>query len=306
MKKLICVYLLIVTLSGFTQFEPNGKSTLGLYNPIKNTIPKTLPIIKYKGEEKGIISFNGANITDKPKFDRIGSEIWVLKPINLKGKRKQVTAFTSPAHLLDKDFYRDRKYKEDAPFLLHEFLELEYLNRKKLVKEVFAISIQEDSQVASHLVFALSINPSYNGGVEYENIMYWLLDLNEAKESTQNYINDLAKIEEGKMGLNLFNNKYKTKNTMLNKKDYMDFLNQYLTSYEFENDFFPTHNDEFKMNLSESGLSMDSIKIELKDYENLISQLKTFDKSINDFYDKYFNKYISRKSYKDFKIYASM
>ena len=60
------------------------------------------------------------------------------------------------------------------------------------------------------------------------------------------------------------------------------------------------------MNLSNSGLSLDSINIELKEYEFSIQQLKTFDKSINDFYNKYYNKYITLKSYKQYIKYAEI
>ena len=62
---------------------------------------------------------------------------------------------------------------------------------------------------------------------------------------------------------------------MINKNVYRNFLNQNLSSYKFKNEF-SQHNNEFKMNLSNSGLSLDSINIELKEYEFSIQQLKTF------------------------------
>ena len=287
------------------QFEPKGISSFNV-TEVKNVIPKKLPILKTKSEENSLLSFNGANTIQAPELSLIGSEMWVLKPIKLVGKRKQVNVLTADQYVFDKDFYRDRPYNEAAPFLLHEYLGLKYLNRKKLIKEVFAISTQKDSQVSTHLLFALYINPSYASGADYANIMYWLLDLNEAKETTQNYISDLEKVESGKMGLNAFNEKYKTKNTMLNKNEYSEFLNKYLTSYEIKNDFFSTHNEDFKINLSSSGLSLDSVKVELTAYEKSLNQLKTFNESINDFYNKYYNKYIFRKSYSAYVDFANV
>ena len=85
MKKLLTLIILFISYSSFSQFEPNGRSNFNTNN-IKNTVPKTLPIIKYKGEEKGLISFNGANVTNI-QLDLIGSEIWVLNPIILKKKK---------------------------------------------------------------------------------------------------------------------------------------------------------------------------------------------------------------------------
>jgi hypothetical protein len=304
--KIVFASLVIVLSNGIlAQFEPKGISSFNV-TEAKTVIPKKLPILKIKSEDNGLLTFNGANTVEISELNLIGSEIWTLKPVKLIGKRKQVTAFTATQHMLDNDFYKDRTYEDDAPFLLHEYLGLRYLNRKKLIKEVFAISTQEDSQVATHLLFALYIHPSYASDAEYANIVYWLLDLNEAKETTRSYMNDLEKVEDGKMGLNTFNEKYKTKNTMLNKKEYSDFLNRYLTSYEIKNDFFPTHNDDFKMNLSSSGLSLDSVKVELTAYEKSLNQLKTFNESINDFYDKYYNKYISRKSYSAYVDFANV
>jgi hypothetical protein len=304
MRILFFALVILVSNSILAQFEPNGISSLDV-TQVKNVIPKELPLLKIQNEDNGLLTFNGVNTVEIPELNLIGSETWVLKPIKLMGKRKQVNAFTVPQHMFDKDFYTDRTYRDDAPLLLHEFLELKFLNRKKLVKEVFAISTQKDSQVASHLLFALYVHPSYANDVEYVDIVYWLLDLNEAKETTQSYINDLAKVEDGKMGLTTFNKKYISKKTTLNKKEYTDFLNRYLTSYEIKEDFFPTHNDDFKMNLSYSGLSMDSIKIELKAYEKSLNQLKTFNESIDDFYDRY-NKYISSKSYPEYVSFANV
>lgn len=302
----ILFFALVILLSNsiLAQFEPNGISSLDV-TQVKNVIPKKLPLLKIQNDDNGLLTFNGVNTVEIPELNLIGSETWVLKPIKLMGKRKQVNAFTVPQHMFDKDFYSDRIYRDDAPLLLHEFLELKFLNRKKLMKEVFAISTQKDSQVASHLLFALYVHPSYANDVEYVDIVYWLLDLNEAKETTQSYINDLAKVEDGKMGLTTFNKKHTSKNTTLNKKEYTDFLNRYLISYEIKEDFFPTHNDDFKMNLSYSGLSMDSIKIELKAYEKSLNQLKTFNESIDDFYDKY-NKYIPSKSYSEYVSFANV
>ncbi len=305
MRILFFALVLLVSNSILAQFEPNGISSLDV-TQVKNVIPKKLPLLKIQNEDNGLLTFNGVNTVEIPELNLIGSETWVLKPIKLIGKRKQVNAFTVPQHMFDKDFYTDRTYRDDAPLLLHEFLELKFLNRKKLVKEVFAISTQKDSQVASHLLFALYVHPSYASDVEYVNIVYWLLDLNEAKETTQSYINDLAKVEDGNMGLTTFNNKYKSKNTMLNKEGYAGFLNRYLTSYEIKKDFFPTHNDDFKKNLSNSGLSMDSVKIELTAYEKSLDQLRTFNESINEFYDRYYNKYISSKSYPEYVSFANV
>ena len=170
MRILFFALVLLVSNSILAQFEPNGISSLDV-TQVKNVIPKKLPLLKIQNEDNGLLTFNGVNTVEIPELNLIGSETWVLKPIKLIGKRKQVNAFTVPQHMFDKDFYTDRTYRDDAPLLLHEFLELKFLNRKKLVKEVFAISTQKDSQVASHLLFALYVHPSYASDVEYVNIV---------------------------------------------------------------------------------------------------------------------------------------